>query len=59
MPVSLTTTTRTELKISCATNDAIRGRRRQRSLLRTDDERSIYVYTLSRSIMTILSRLVY
>ncbi len=58
MPVSLTTTTRTELKISCATNDAIRGRR-QRSLLRTDDERSIYVYTLSRSIMTILSRLVY
>jgi hypothetical protein len=54
MPVSLTTTTRTELEISRATKDAIRGRR-QRSLLRPDDERSIYVYTLSSSIMTILS----
>ena len=58
MPVSLTTTKRTDLEISCATNDATRGRR-QRSLLRPDDEKSIYAYTLSRSIMTILSRLVY
>jgi hypothetical protein len=58
MPVSLMITKRTRLKISCTTNDAIRGRR-QRSLLRPDDERTIYVYTLSRSIMTILSRLVY
>jgi hypothetical protein len=57
MPVSLTTTKRTKLEISRTTNDAIRGRR-QRSLLRPDDERSIYVYTLSRSIMTILSRIV-
>lgn len=43
MPVSLTTTKRTELEISRTTNDAIRGRR-QRSLLRPDDERSIYVH---------------
>ncbi len=54
MPVSLTTNKRTELEISRTANDAIRGRR-QRSLLRPDDERSIYVHTLSSSIMTILS----
>jgi hypothetical protein len=43
MPVSLTTNKRTELEISRTANDAIRGRR-QRSLLRPDDERSIYVH---------------
>jgi hypothetical protein len=58
MPVSLTATKRTELEISRSTNDAIRGRR-QYFFLRTDDEISIYVYILSRAIMTILSRLVY